>query len=132
MKQLLMFLSVVLFISTASCQETVVTEIKVVSSEEMQTLLDLEDVQLVDVRTPEEFNEGYIEGSQNIDFKSPTFDTDISKLDKSKPVILYCHSGRRSATCAKKLKDAGFKKIFDLEGGISQWKHEGYKVITIN
>ena len=132
MKQLLMFLSVVLFISTASCQETVVTEIKVVSSEEMQTLLDLEDVQLVDVRTPEEFNEGYIEGSQNIDFKSPTFDADISKLDKTKPVILYCHSGGRSATCAKKLKDAGFKKIFDLEGGISKWKHEGYKVITIN
>jgi len=99
------------------------SEVKLVTAEEMQTILELEDVQLVDVRTPKEYDEIHIANSQNIDFKSPTFDEDITKLDKNKPVILYCKSGGRSAKCAKKLKDAGFEKIYDLDGGISKWKH---------
>ena len=44
-------------------------------------------------------------------------------LDKKKPVILYCKGGTRSAKCAKKLKDAGFEKIYDLDGGLSRWQH---------
>ncbi|WP_179343983.1 rhodanese-like domain-containing protein [Winogradskyella ursingii] len=98
-------------------------EVKVVTAEEMETILELEDVQLVDVRTAEEYAEIHIPNAQNIDFNSPTFDEDVEKLDKKKPVILYCKSGGRSAKCAKKLKDAGFKKIYDLEGGISKWQH---------
>ena len=104
------------------------SEVKIVTPEEMQTLLELEDVQLVDVRTPDEYKEGYIAHSQNIDFNSPTFDDDITKLDKTKPVILYCKSGSRSAKCSKKLIDAGFVKIYDLDGGISKWKHEGLAI----
>lgn len=100
-----------------------VADAKLITAEEMQSILELEDVQLVDVRTPQEFEEIHIANSQNIDFKSPTFDEDISKLDKKKPVILYCKSGNRSAKCAKKMKAAGFEKIYDLEGGISKWKH---------
>lgn len=98
-------------------------EVKLVTAEEMESILELEDVQLVDVRTPKEHEEIRISNSQNIDFQSPTFDEDIEKLDKEKPVILYCRSGGRSAKCAKKMKDAGFKKIYDLDGGISKWKH---------
>jgi len=97
--------------------------IKLVTAEEMQSILELEDVQLVDVRTPKEYDEIHIVNAQNIDFKSPTFDADISKLDKKKPVILYCKSGGRSAKCAKKMEEAGFEKIYDLKGGISKWKH---------
>lgn len=107
-----------------SCLETnATTEIKLVTPEEMQSILELEDVQLIDVRTPEEYEEIRIANAQNIDFMSPTFDEDISKLDKTKPVILYCRSGNRSAKCAQKMKDAGFKKIYDLEGGLSKWQH---------
>lgn len=98
------------------------SEIQLVSAEEMKSILELEDVQLIDVRTPKEYASGYIANAQNIDFMSPTFDDDITKLNKDKPVILYCKSGGRSAKCAKKMKDAGFKKIYDLEGGISKWK----------
>ena len=104
--------------------------ITVVSPEEMQTLLKLDDVQFIDVRTPEEYSEGYIDGSQNIDFRSPTFDQDIVNLDKNKPVVLYCKSGNRSGKCSQKMKDAGFTKIYDLEGGISRWKHEGFEIKT--
>jgi rhodanese-related sulfurtransferase len=97
---------------------------KVISQEEMQTLLQLDDVQLVDVRTPKEFSEGYIENAINIDFLSPDFDKGIQRLDKEKPVIVYCRSGKRSGKCSKVLVEAGFKKIYDLEGGFSKWKQE--------
>lgn len=112
-------------IFSTSCKDAKIedTEIKLVTAEEMQSILELEDAQLVDVRTPEEFEEIRIANAQNIDYMSPTFDDDISKLDKNKPVVLYCKSGGRSAKCAQKLKEAGFKKIYDLEGGISKWKH---------
>ncbi|MDT0559608.1 rhodanese-like domain-containing protein [Ichthyenterobacterium sp. W332] len=111
-----------------SCAKEQKGEVKLVSPEEMQALIESEDVQLVDVRTPEEYSAEYIAHSQNIDYSSPTFEDDIKDLDKSKPVVLYCRSGGRSAKCAKKLKDAGFVKIYDLDGGISKWKHKGLEV----
>ena len=98
-------------------------EVKLVTAEEMQSILELEDVQVVDVRSEREYDQEHIINSQNIDFNSPTFDEDITKLDKEKPVILYCKGGIRSAKCAKKLKEAGFEKVYDLEGGISKWRH---------
>ena len=128
MKNLSLFIVFVFTLTSFSCKNEVDSEIKVVTTEEMQTILKMDEVQLVDVRTPEEFSEGYIKNAQNIDFNSPTFDQDILKLNKEKPVMLYCHSGGRSAKCAQKLKDAGFKKIYDLKGGISKWKHEGLAI----
>lgn len=122
--QILCCLFVAMSVST-SCVDTKIegVEVKLITAEEMQTILELEDAQLVDVRTPTEYEEIRIANSQNIDYMSPTFDDDVSKLDKNKPIIVYCKSGGRSAKCAKKLKEAGFKKIYDLEGGISKWKH---------
>ena len=117
-----LFVGIVL--STSCVDGTTDSEdVKLITASEMQSILELEEVQLVDVRTPKEHDEIHITNSQNIDFMSPTFDDDISKLDKKKPVILYCKSGGRSAKCAKKMKDAGFEKIYDLDGGISKWKH---------
>ena len=128
MKNLSLTIVFVIALSSLGCENEVDSGITVVSAEEMQTILKMDAVQLVDVRTPEEFSEGYIANAQNIDFKSPTFEQDILKLNKDKPVMLYCHSGGRSAKCAQKLKDAGFKKIYDLKGGISKWKHKGLAI----
>ncbi|MBR9915288.1 MAG: rhodanese-like domain-containing protein [Algicola sp.] len=130
MKNKALILCFALLALTFSCEQQSQAEVKMVSPEEMQSLLEMDDVQLVDVRTPEEYEDGYIEQSQNIDFRSPTFDDDIKKLDKSKPVILYCKSGGRSAKCGEKLIKAGFEKIYDLEGGITHWKFKG-KAIQI-
>lgn len=132
MKHLATTLSLMLFFSILlSCQEIKKEgNIEVITAEEMQSILDLEDIQLVDVRTPEEFKEGFIANAQNIDYFSDTFDEDIEKLDKSKPVIVYCKSGGRSAKCADKLLEAGFVKVYDLEGGISKWKHKGLDIKT--
>jgi rhodanese-related sulfurtransferase len=124
MKRLILFVlcNAVLLLGT-NCIESNTETIQLVTAEEMQSILDVEEAQLIDVRTPEEYEEIHILNAQNIDFYSPTFEEEISKLDKTKPVILYCRSGKRSAMCAEKLKEAGFEKIYDLEGGISKWQH---------
>lgn len=120
-----------LFIAFIGCEEKESSEVRLITANEMIEILQFEDVQLVDVRTPQEYNKQHIKNFQNIDFNSPTFEDDISKLDKSKPVILYCKSGNRSAKCAIKLKEAGFEKIFDLDGGISKWKYfEGIELVS--
>ncbi|WP_053972565.1 rhodanese-like domain-containing protein [Mangrovimonas sp. ST2L15] len=127
-KWVFLFLMSIL-LAVSSCINENYDGIEEISTEEMQTLLEMDDVQLLDVRTPEEFDEGFIAGAQNIDFESETFNEDIQKLDKTKPVILYCRTGGRSARCAKKMIEAGFVKVYDLDGGISAWEHEGLKVI---
>jgi len=116
---------------TYSCKkENASNEIQVVTPEEMQELSQLEDVQLVDVRTPEEYKEGYIADFQNINYLSPNFEKEIEKLDKSKPVIVYCKSGDRSTKCAAKMKEKGFVKVYELDGGIAKWKFKGYNLKT--
>ena len=123
MKKSTLVFVLIIALGIFSCTNETEGSITLVSTEEMQTLIDLENVQLVDVRTPEEHDKGHLSNSQNIDFNSPTFDVDISVLDKEKPVILYCAKGGRSAKCAEKMLKAGFKKIYDLEGGFSKWQH---------
>ncbi|RIA10449.1 rhodanese-related sulfurtransferase [Flavobacteriaceae bacterium MAR_2010_72] len=130
MKLTVAILSIMVSVATFSCKNESPEEVKLVTPEEMQTIIDLEDIQVVDIRTKEEHAGGYIENSQNIDFNSPTFEEDITKLDKSKPVLLYCNSGKRSAKCSKKLIDAGFEKVYELEGGITKWKFKGLDVIV--
>lgn len=80
------------------------------------------DVQLVDVRTAREYRRGHLGNALNIDFYSKSrFETAFNKLDKSKPVYLYCRSGHRSRKAAMKLIAMGFNKIYDLEGGLNNW-----------
>jgi thioredoxin len=88
-----------------------------------QKLHELKEVQLVDVRTPEEFNGGYIKGAVNMNFNADDFAANIERLDKEKPVMVYCKAGGRSARAAEQLKKAGFKKIYDLDGGIMAWEN---------
>lgn len=113
-----------IFIVLMSCLETVQQQSKVISPEEMQSLLQIDNVQLVDVRTPEEYELGFIADAKNIDFLSPNFLEEVERLDKKKPIIVYCEKGGRSAKCAEKLKEVGFIKIYDLEGGYSKWKYQ--------
>ncbi|MFT4782196.1 MAG: rhodanese-related sulfurtransferase [Pseudohongiellaceae bacterium] len=128
MKNKVLIYCFALFAFAFSCKEATQTEVVMVSAEEMQELLELEDIQLVDLRTLEEYKTGFIEQAQNIDYTSPTFEEDLVKLDKSKPIMVYCKSGIRSGKCSKKLKEAGFIKIYDLKGGITQWKFSGYEI----
>ncbi|VAV92985.1 hypothetical protein MNBD_ALPHA04-11 [hydrothermal vent metagenome] len=76
---------------------------------------------LLDVRTPEEFNAGHIDGAENIDFKSPDFVDKIGNLAKDKHYVVYCGSGKRSGKATAKMDELGFTKITDVDGGITAW-----------
>jgi len=82
------------------------------------------NVQLVDVRTPKEYNEGFIKNAKNIDFFSDDFKTQFKEYNKEKPLYIYCRSGGRSAKASKILQELGFKEIYDLKGGYLSWSNQ--------
>ena len=131
MKKVLLAILIMAFAVSCLGNETSDTDVKIVTAEEVQEITKMEDVQLIDVRTPEEYEEGHLANSQNIDYYSDTFEEEIMKLDKSKPVLVYCKSGNRSGKCTKKMEEAGFVKIYDMEGGIVEWKYKGYDIQMI-
>lgn len=80
---------------------------------------------LVNVRTPEEFNSGYIEGAVNIPLQS--LSQRMDEIPQDQPVVLYCRSGNRSATAVQMLARAGYDEVYDL-GGIIEWQSQGLPV----
>lgn len=84
---------------------------------------------LLDVRTPEEFAEGHLDGALNIDVKNPDFAEQIRQLDTSKTYFVYCRSGRRSITACDTLLSSGFVKLYELDGGILSWQESGKPVV---
>ncbi len=81
--------------------------------------------QIIDVRTPEEFSGEHINNARNINWNNPDFQSEVSKLDKNKPVFVYCLSGGRSAKAASKLASMGFENIYDMNGGMVKYISEG-------
>jgi len=87
-------------------------------------------VQLVDLRTIGEVDKtGKIEGAININFSAPDFESQITKLDKEKPIVLYCAVGGRSGKTSALLLKHGFKTIYDYQGGMNDWLAKGLKTV---
>lgn len=80
------------------------------------------NVQLIDVRTPKEYNLGHIQNAVNIGLSESNFVQEFNKLNKVEPVYIYCRSGARSRQCSIKLAEMGFTNIYDLKGGILNYK----------
>ena len=96
--------------------------ITVLNKTEFAKAIQGDNAILLDLRTPEEYVEGFIEGAQNVDYFNQTdFIRNISALDKSQAVFLYCRSGNRSMKAARQLVSLGFEKIYDLAGGYMAW-----------
>lgn len=76
---------------------------------------------LIDVRTPEEFAAGHIEGATNINFYEDNFADQIAQLDKDATVFVYCQAGGRSRKASNLFKENGFKEIYDLKVGYGGW-----------
>ena len=70
-----------------------------ITAAEMKEISKIEGIQLVDVRTPDEYKEGHLPNALNIDFLDENFEANIQQLDKTRPVIVYCQRGGRSAKC---------------------------------
>ncbi|RYH72271.1 rhodanese-like domain-containing protein [Flavobacteriaceae bacterium 144Ye] len=97
--------------------------IKVLDTQTFKDSISSKKVQLIDVRTPGEYRLGHIKDAKNIDFFSGNFTTEFNKLNKEKPVYIYCRSGSRSRQTANKLSAMGFKEIYDLKGGFIAWSN---------
>lgn len=87
--------------------------------------------QVVDVRTPGEFKTGHIQNASNIALQSPEFTDMASALDPSKPVFVYCLSGGRSASAVKRLKAMGFKEIYEMPGGMMEWRSQNLPEVKL-
>lgn len=87
-------------------------------------LKELPDAPILDVRTPEEFSNGHLEHAINYDWNGTEFENQIKSLDKSKPVFVYCLSGGRSSQAANKMRSEGFKEVYEMEGGLMQWRSQ--------
>lgn len=86
-------------------------------------------VQIIDVRTPEEFAEGHLEGAVNINVQGPDFASQIASLDPSGLYAVYCRSGNRSQPAVATMADAGISGVIELESGIIGWQDAGLPVV---
>lgn len=79
------------------------------------------EVVLIDVRTPEEYKQGHLEGSDLLNFYDPKFKEEVAKLDKSKEYVIYCRSGGRSGSAVAQMQKMGFENVHNMKGGILAW-----------
>lgn len=91
-------------------------------------LINDDNVFILDVRTPEEFSGGHLEGATNININAADFASEIEKIDKKRNIYVYCLSGGRSSQAATILKEKGFNKVINLSGGILAWSNASLPV----
>lgn len=117
-------LALILCIMALGCEPKAQSDnIETVQTEVFEQHLKLEAPQLVDARTAAEFEAGHIDGAQHMDVLQPDrFRSQIQKLDKTKPVMVYCKTGKRSMKAAQIMEENGFTKIINLDGGYTAWK----------
>lgn len=139
----LKFLTLIVFITLTSCAQTTKkskhnsvkentqTENKATITQtnatDFKTLIEKNKVQLIDVRTPNDYKDGHIEYAKNINLFDKNFISKTASLHKDQPVYVYCHSGGRSMKAANKLKKEGFN-VINLTGGIQEWKGKNFEV----
>ena len=106
---------------------------KTVTTEEFAELIrdnrDNPGFQIIDIRTPAEYNEVRLENAINIDYYSETFSDDLDELDKNKTYLVYCRSGNRGGMALSIFKELGFKTVYNMGGGIIKWISEDRPVV---
>lgn len=122
-KTLFIALLSVFTLNACQSQNTAEEQYVLPQKEYQEKMAAIGDLQLLDVRTPDEYNAGHIEGAELINFFDEDFVQQVeSRFDKEEPLMLYCRSGNRSAKATAKLKAVGFKEIYDLKGGYKNWE----------
>ena len=111
-----------------SCRSFVTTTLNADLFE--KTVNQVSEPQLVDVRTFAEYSEEHLPGAILMDVKDTAFYLQIKQLDRERPVFVYCRSGKRSLDAAGILEQNKFKVVYNLEGGIIEWKDKGKPVVT--
>ncbi|MDP2890605.1 MAG: thioredoxin domain-containing protein [Bacteroidota bacterium] len=100
-----------------------------VNAIKFKELMTAGDAIILDVRTPQEYSRGNIQGSTLINIADPEFVSRINMLQKDKTILIYCLTGSRSSVAANYMTRLGFKKIYNLQQGIIDWNRQGYPMI---
>ncbi len=82
----------------------------------------VQNLTILDIRTPAEFTQGHIDGAQNLDFKDADFATALAALDRHTPYLLHCKSGGRSAKALQQMRALGFTSVYHLSAGYDGWQ----------
>ena len=120
------YISVAIGVLIASCvfspkKQTTMNELLPNDWAELQT--QTSGSIILDVRTEEEFESGYIAGAKNLDiYGGADFISSIEELDKSKAYFVYCRSGARSGQACQLMEQMGFEQVYNLEGGVLAWE----------
>ena len=102
---------------------------KDVNVNEFAALIATGDGQIIDVRTPGEWAEGTMKDAHKINLYDADFKAQIEKLDKTKPIYVYCKVGGRSGQAATQMQTMGFTAVYNLTGGMNAWKGAGKDVV---
>ncbi|MCD6012126.1 MAG: gloB [Flavipsychrobacter sp.] len=116
-----------------SCQDSTTNgQVKENLSVELfeKKIAETPDVQLIDVRTSEEYADGHLRGARNMNVNREDYKEQFNMLDKKRPVYVYCLSGGRSGNAAKIMQKMGFKEVYNMEGGIMKWEAAGKHIET--
>lgn len=122
MRKLFSIALVVFVFNSCSNGQTQGTKTNLSATEFAEKINALPTAPILDVRTPDEFSKGHLVNALNYDWNGNEFDKQITLLDKSKPVFVYCLSGGRSSSAASKMRADGFKEVYELSGGIMKWR----------
>ncbi len=118
---------------TGGCVRDETAVIEDVTPQEAFTLIQNNqnnpDFVIIDVRTPEEFVEEHIENATNIDFYSEAFRGELDNLERNKTYLIYCKVGGRSGSALDIMAELNFKEVYNILGGINQWKAEGFSTV---
>jgi rhodanese-related sulfurtransferase len=127
MKRIVVLMS---FVVTIACSPSGAQSSELLAPSDFERKLTATtEKQIVDVRTAEEFAGSHVSGAVMIDYYKKDFKAQVAKLDRSKPVFIYCAAGGRSGSATEVLEELGFKKIYDLKGGMKAWINAGKPVI---
>lgn len=96
---------------------------------EFASVLTQPGIQIIDVRTPAEFDSGHIAGAVNIPVQSADFAERIARLDPAGQYAVYCRSGNRSRPAVSAMKDAGISSVYELASGTNGWAADGQPLV---
>ena len=127
MKRILVNLALAVLAATSvACAQ----QYKNVNAQEAKVMIDKGGVVVVDVRTPQEYSGGHLQGAILANVNDPNFEANIKKISKDKKVIVYCAAGGRSANASGKMSSLGWKNVWNMTGGSSSWSSAGLPTTT--
>ena len=130
MKKIINLSFILLSVLFTSCTNSQTSKTNLSPIEFSNKISESPEAVILDVRTPQEFSEGHIENAKNADWNGNQFELQIAKFDKTKPLFVYCLGGGRSASASSKLRSNGFKEVYELDGGIMNWRSAGLSETT--